>query len=59
MSRLTQFRDYCRAMAGAGTTEAALWTQLADEIDEYEGQHGGLAPDLFGGLTAEPEQVEQ
>lgn len=33
--------------------ERALWTQLADEIDDYLGGDS-LAVDLFGDLTAEP-----
>lgn len=42
-------------MADSSDQDAALWTQLADEIDEYEEADGGLTPDLFGNLTAEPE----
>jgi len=55
VSRLTPFRDWCRQRAIEDPEAADLWTQLADEIHDYEGRTGGLAPDLFGNLSAEPE----
>lgn len=58
-SKLAQFRDYCRAMATADTDAAALWTQLADEIDEYEAGVSNVSLDLFGTTTAEPVEVER
>lgn len=39
MTALTDTRDHARRMAGTSTTpakEAALWLQIATEIDAYE-----------------------
>lgn len=42
-------RDYYRKMAEESEQDAALWTQLADEIDAYlESEHRGVVTeDLF------------
>ena len=55
MSGLTDFRDYCRQQAKADPEGAALWTQLADEIDEWVETGLGQAPDLFGNMSPEPQ----
>lgn len=53
---LTALRDWARHQADhphTPQTERTLWTQIADELDEYLGQPPE-ATDLFGALTAEP-----
>lgn len=58
MSDLTAFRDHARKMAGASETpagEAALWFQLAAEVDEYLDVKAGPVVDLFGEAAVEPE----
>jgi hypothetical protein len=54
VSALTQTRDHARSMAKRGGGDQALWTQIADEIDEYLAGPP-VALDLFGDETTEPE----
>jgi hypothetical protein len=51
MSDLTEQRDHARQEAAKNGPDAALWTQIADEIDAYLAQDDGPDPDLFGGDT--------
>ena len=60
MSDLTTLRDHARTMAGKSDTpasEAALWFQIADEIDEYLTPTQPVAEDLFGEYADEPREV--
>lgn len=56
MSDLRSFRDYALKRAGESatpTSEAALWLQMAGEIEEYLAGPAAVE-DLFGDLTTEP-----
>lgn len=58
MSDLTRFRDHARRQATAGhgdPGDAALWGQLADEVDAYLEGKAGPVVDLFGHPAVEPE----
>ena len=59
MSALTEFRAWALKQAGKSTTpapEAALWLQLATEVDDYLDRP--TETDLFGETTAEPAPEE-
>lgn len=60
MSALTVERDWARKRAALeylSSTERALWTQIADEIDAYL-DRPTAAVDLFGEVTDEPVSEE-
>lgn len=57
MSALTQARDHARVMAKQSGPDEQLWTQIADEIDDYlSGPEEHV--DLFGDTTVEPDPTD-